>query len=175
MDTPTLDLHKKIISSCKTMFKNKMSDYGTSWFVMRLASITDQIMIKIARVRTIQISGKQLVEDDIKEDFIGAINYSIMALIRAEENDQDLDLSEKETFDKYDKIISSIEQLCESKNHDYGEAWKKMRLSSLVDIIMMKLIRIKKLEDNKARFSEGVTAGYKDIVNYCVFCLLKLG
>lgn len=176
MNLKTLDLHKMIIEECKTMFQNKMSDYGTSWFILRLSSLTDQIMIKAHRIRSIQRKGNQLVADDIQEDFIGIINYSIMALIRLEENDNDLNLSEDETFSRFDKIANDIINLLKVKNHDYEEAWRKMRVSSMVDIILMKLMRIKQLEDNggEASFSEGISSGYKDIINYSVFCLIKL-
>ena len=175
MSSETIDLHRIIIEECRSIFKNKMTDYGTSWFVLRLPSLTDQIMIKALRIRSIQNNGEQLVPDDIKEDFVGIINYCVMALIRLEEKDQDLNFSEEETFAKYDKIITQIINLLKIKNHDYGEAWKKMRVSSMVDIILMKLLRIKQLEDNggQAAFSEGTSSGYKDIINYSVFSLIK--
>ncbi len=176
MSLETLDLHKIIIEDCKKMFKNKMSDYGTSWFILRLSSLTDQIMIKAHRIRSIQKKGNQLVSDSIEEDFIGIINYSIMALIRFKENDEDLNISEQETFLRFDNIANDIIKLLKTKNHDYGEAWRKMRVSSMVDIILMKLMRIKQLEDNEGEtsFSEGISSGYRDIINYSVFCLIKL-
>ncbi|MCP3660126.1 MAG: DUF1599 domain-containing protein [Bacteroidetes bacterium] len=172
----TEDLHKTIIDDCKKMFKNKMNDYGTSWFILRLSSLTDQILIKAHRIRSIQKKGIQMISDNLEEDFIGIINYSIMALIRFDENDEDFNISEKETFSRFDKIANEILDLLKLKNHDYGEAWRKMRVASMVDIILMKLLRIKQLEDNggQASFSEGVSSGYKDIINYSVFCLIKL-
>lgn len=176
MSLKTLDYYKETIDECKKVFKNKMSDYGTSWFILRLSSLTDQIMIKAFRVRSIQISGTQLVSDNIKEDFIGIINYSIMALIRLDNNDKDLNLSEDKTFLKFDNIANDILNLLKKKNHDYGEAWRKMRISSIVDIILVKLMRIKQLEDNNSKplHSEGVASNYKDIINYSVFCLIKI-
>ncbi len=204
------DVHTKIISKCRTIFKHKMEDYGTSWFVLRLPSITDQIMIKVSRIRSIQEKKIQLVMDDIEEDFVGIINYCLMALIRLSEihkylikktgaaettevtdtsganvsvemfikqNDNlILDLTEVETFKKYDDIVSGIVDLFKKKNHDYDGAWKKMRVNSMVDIILMKLVRIKKLEDNggMSSISEGISSGYKDIINYAIFCLKRL-
>ncbi len=216
------DIHTEIINKCRTIFKYKMEDYGTSWFVLRLPSITDQIMIKASRIRSIQEKKTQLVMDNTEEDFIGIINYCLMALIRLSEihkyliketsatganslggskknfniddtknkNSTDtvstemfirqndnliLNLTEAETFKKYDDIVSEIVGLFRKKNHDYDGAWKKMRINSMVDIILMKLVRIKKLEDNggMTSISEGVSSGYKDIINYAIFCLIK--
>ena len=169
---------------CRTLFEKKTRDYGTSWRVLRLPSLTDQIFIKASRIRSIQESGENRVGDDIRGEFVAMVNYAVMALIQAEvesgtlkvESDDPMELSLDEAMRLYDKHLNATLELMLAKNHDYGEAWRQMRVSSMVDLILMKLRRIKQIEDNdgKTLVSEGVEGGYMDIVNYSLFCLVRL-
>ena len=178
MHKDTLSQYNKVIKACKEVFKKKNKDYGTAWRILRLPSITDQIMIKAQRIRTIQEKGIQRVNDSVFTELIGIINYCIMALMQVVLKD---DKQLEYTFDSleplYDKAIADNLLLLANKNHDYQEAWRDMRISSIIDIILMKLLRIKKIEDNQGKtlLSEGVQANYQDIVNYAVFSLIKLG
>jgi hypothetical protein len=155
----------------------KMKDYGTAWRILRTPSLTDQIYIKAQRIRSIEEKGISKVGEGIRPELIGIVNYSIIALIQLElRTSEDLTLQHAEgerLFDKYSKAALDLMQM---KNHDYGEAWRNMRVSSLTDIILMKLMRIKQIEDNKGKtfVSEGVDANYYDIINYAVFALIKL-
>lgn len=154
-----------------------MKDYGTAWRNLRPTSLTDQIFIKAQRVKSIEEKGTQKIQDDIKGEYIGIINYCIIALIQLElTNDTRIDLPFEEVADLYTKYASQTKQLMEDKNHDYGEAWRDMRLSSLTDLILMKVFRVKQIEDNKGQtiISEGVDANYMDMINYSVFALIKL-
>ncbi len=165
------------IARCKELFLKKASDYGTSWRIMRPASITDQIFIKANRVRSIQTSGVKMVDEGEEPEFIGMVNYSIMGLIQLEKgfaDTADFDVATAERF--YDKYATLAKELMLRKNHDYGEAWRSMRVSSITDLILMKLYRIKQIEDHngKTTVSEGIDAGYYDIINYAVFNLIKL-
>lgn len=173
----TLTEYKEVINLCKDIFVNKTKDYGTAWRVLRLSSITDQIFIKAQRIRSIQEKGTQKVEDDIKSEFIGIINYSVIALIQMQlQESQDMEIATKTVDTLYTKEIDTTIQLLMDKNHDYGEAWRDMRVSSITDIILMKIFRVKQIEDNlgKTVISEGVDANYRDMINYAVFCLIKL-
>lgn len=164
---------------CRDLFEKKTRDYGTSWRVLRLPSLTDQIFIKANRIRSIQETGENLVGEAIEPEFVAMVNYAVMALIQ-----RDLLLAgEKETeipldraLELYDKHLQSTVDLMLKKNHDYGEAWRQMRVSSMVDLILMKLMRIKQIEDHdgKTLVSEGVEGGYADIINYSLFCLIRL-
>ena len=169
--------YQEAMEKCRSLFFQKMKDYGTAWRVLRTSSLTDQIFIKANRVRTLQEIGTQKVEEGIEPEFVGVINYSIMALIQLEllDND-DLSLEYEEATSLYDKYFQEAKRLMEKKNHDYGEAWRDMRISSLTDLILMKLLRIKQIEDNQGStvVSEGVDANYYDIINYAVFALIKL-
>ncbi len=167
-----------IISRCKDIFLKKMKDYGTAWRILRLSSITDQIFIKAQRIRSIEEKGKQRVEDGIDSEFIGIINYCVIALIQLEMgNETNLEMSEEEVVEHFNKHVNEAKRLMEDKNHDYGEAWRDMRVSSMTDLILMKLLRIKQIEDNKGEtlISEGIDANYYDITNYAVFALIKNG
>lgn len=177
MKSQTASEYSEIIILCKELFKNKTKDYGTAWRVLRLPSITDQIYIKAQRIRSIQEKGNQKISDPVDEEFIGIINYSLIALMQTEFSDDprmEIDFDELEPV--YDRWVESTRGLLEKKNHDYGEAWRDMRVSSMTDIILMKLHRVKQIEDNagKTLVSEGVEANYQDIINYAVFCLIKL-
>ncbi len=175
--TQTENDYKHIISICKELFEKKTKDYGTSWRILRLPSITDQIFIKAQRIRSIQEKGSQKIEDTIASEFVGIINYCIIALIQMNlPVNAPLDMPYEELDELYDAQALHTLQLLMNKNHDYGEAWRDMRISSMTDIILMKLSRIKQIEDNKGKtlISEGVEAGYQDIINYSVFCLIKM-
>ena len=165
---------------CRTLFEKKTRDYGTSWRILRLPSLTDQIFIKANRIRSIQESGENQVGDDVKDEFVAMVNYAVMALIQQELEvgapDATLDMPLTDTMALYDKHLQRTVDLMMAKNHDYGEAWRQMRISSMVDLILMKLRRIKQIEDNEGvtLVSEGVEGGYMDIVNYSLFCLVRM-
>jgi hypothetical protein len=171
---PTATEYSEIISYCKDLFAKKNKDYGTSWRILRLPSLTDQIYIKAQRIRTIQEKGTQKIGDDIESEFVGIINYCLMALIRISHPDDQMELSIDDLTKLYSQESDDVMELLFNKNHDYGEAWRQMRVSSMTDIILMKLLRIKQIEDNQGMtiVSEGVKAGYQDIINYSVFCLI---
>jgi hypothetical protein len=166
------------ISQCKDIFLKKMKDYGTAWRNLRLTSLTDQIFIKAQRIKSIEEKGTQKINDDIKGEYIGIINYCLIGLIQIDlENDTRIDLPYEEVAVLYEKNINKTKQLMLDKNHDYGEAWRDMRISSLTDLILMKIFRVKQIEDNKGKtiISEGIDANYMDMINYSVFALIKLG
>jgi len=166
-----------IISECKKVFIKKMKDYGTAWRILRMSSITDQIFIKAQRIRSIEEIKEKKINEGIEPEYTGIINYSIMALITLElGNDENITLKKKEAEKLYVKYIYKAKSLMEDKNHDYDEAWRDMRISSLTDIILMRLFRIKQIEDNKGETiaSEGIDANYYDIINYAIFALIKL-
>jgi Nucleotide modification associated domain 1 len=165
------------VSLCKDIFLKKMKDYGTAWRNLRPTSLTDQIFIKAQRIKSIEEKGTQKVVDDIKGEYVGIINYCLIALMQLElVNDNRVDLPYDEVASLYIKYATQTKTLMEDKNHDYGEAWRDMRLSSLTDLILMKIFRVKQIEDNfgKTIISEGVDANYMDMINYSVFALIKL-
>jgi Nucleotide modification associated domain 1 len=169
--------YQTVIQNCKSLFEKKTRDYGTAWRILRLSSITDQIFIKAQRVRSIQEKGVQKVEDPIRDEFVGIINYSIIALIQIRlEGSTDLDLKFETLEPLYDDAAKETFELLQQKNHDYGEAWREMRVTSITDIILMKLLRVKQIEDNQGKtlVSEGVKANYQDMINYAVFALIKM-
>ena len=169
---------EEVIRSCREVFLAKMKDYGSSWRVLRTPSLTDQIYIKANRIRSIDHKGTQRIGEGIRPEFMGIVNYSVIALIQLElSQDKDHDLSPEDAEILYNKYIYAARDLMLNKNHDYDEAWRNMRLSSLTDIILMKLKRIKQIEDNagKTFVSEGVESNYYDIINYSVFALIKIG
>jgi hypothetical protein len=173
----TISQYTQVIKACKEVFAKKTKDYGTAWRILRLSSITDQIFIKAQRIRSIQEKGSQKVEDDIAGEFIGIINYCIIALIQNKLKDSSkMEIPYNELEPQYDQIVNETRDLLQNKNHDYGEAWRSMRVSSMTDIILMKLYRTKQIEDNQGQtlISEGVEANYMDMINYSVFCLIKL-
>jgi len=173
----TSNQYDLVVEECRNLFTKKMSDYGSAWRILRLPSLTDQIFIKAQRIRQLQENDVRKVDEDEKSEFIGIINYSIMALIQLElgvvENP---DLSSEEATELYDKHIMITKELMENKNHDYGEAWRDMRVSSLTDLIIQKLLRVKQIEDNKGKtlVSEGIDANYQDMINYAVFAMIHL-
>lgn len=177
MPDKTFQQYDHAIQSCRKVFMAKMHDYGTAWRILRTSSITDQIYIKASRIRSIEEKGENKVDEGIRPEFIGMINYSVIALIQlelgaAEEPHMNSDL----VGAKYDSFITMARSLMSDKNHDYGEAWRQMRISSLTDIILMKLLRIKQIEDNNGLtlISEGLDANYLDIINYSAFALIML-
>jgi len=178
MISNTQTQYREVISTCKDLFLNKTRDYGTAWRVLRLPSITDQIFIKAQRIRSIQEKGVQKVGDPIRDEFKGVINYCVIALIQlALEGSTKTELTAEEVMPLYEGVIEETQQLLHNKNHDYGEAWREMRVSSITDIILMKLMRVKQIENNegKTTVSEGVKANYQDIINYAVFALILMG
>jgi Nucleotide modification associated domain 1 len=169
--------YDKVIATCRNLYTNKMKDYGCAWRILRLPSLTDQIFIKAQRIRSLQENEVRKIDEDETGEFIGIINYSIMALIQLElgvAEQPDLNV-EKATL-LYDGKIALTKQLMEDKNHDYGEAWREMRVSSLTDLILQKLLRVKQIEDNKGKtlVSEGIDANYQDMINYAVFALILM-
>ncbi|MGB8376090.1 MAG: DUF1599 domain-containing protein [Salegentibacter sp.] len=173
----TSSQYDAVIEMCRGLFINKMKDYGSAWRILRLPSLTDQIFIKAQRIRKLQENAVRKIDEDEKSEFIGIINYSVMALIQLEKGVADQpDMALKEAEVLYDEKISGTKQLMQDKNHDYGEAWREMRISSLTDLIMQKLLRVKQIEDNKGKtlVSEGIAANYQDIINYAVFAMILL-
>jgi len=166
-----------IANTCKTLFKKKMVDYGSAWRILRLPSLTDQIYIKAKRIRELQEMEKSKVDEGQETEFIGIINYAIMALIQMELGiTQEPDLNTKQAIALYEKHLEKTKELMQNKNHDYGEAWRDMRVSSLTDLILQKLLRVKQIEDNKGKtiVSEGIDANYQDMINYAIFALILL-
>ena len=173
----TTQEYNSIMAICKALFEKKTRDYGTAWRILRLPSITDQIFIKAQRIRSIQEKGKQRVDDPIKDEFIGIINYCLIALIQMRiQESSSLEMTFEELEPYYDAASGETLELLQNKNHDYGEAWREMRVTSITDIILMKLLRVKQIEDNQGKtlVSEGVKANYQDMINYAVFALIKL-
>lgn len=170
--------YDKVIAVCRQLFNNKMRDYGSAWRILRLPSLTDQIFIKAQRIRSLQENTVRKIDEDETGEFIGIINYSLMALIQLEKGVvEQPDLNVDEAVRLYDEKISLTKSLMEDKNHDYGEAWRDMRVSSLTDLILQKILRVKQIEDNKGKtiVSEGIDANYQDMINYAVFALIHLG
>jgi hypothetical protein len=166
-----------IVSSCRDLFSKKMKDYGCAWRILRLPSLTDQIFIKAQRIRGLQQNNTQRVKEGASSEFIGIINYCVMALIQIERGVvEQPDLSFEETMSDYNSKVAQTKQLMMDKNHDYGEAWRDMRVSSLTDLILQKLLRVKQIEDNAGQtlVSEGIDANYQDIINYAIFALIHL-
>lgn len=173
----TAEQFKHITSICRDMYVSKLKDYGASWRIMRPTSITDQIFIKAKRIRSVEICGEALVDEDIRSGYIAIVNYGIIALIQLELGHSDKeDISNEKAIELYDKYMTDTTNLMLAKNHDYGEAWRSMRISSYTDIILTKLNRTKQIEDNngKTLVSEGVDGNYMDMINYSIFALIKL-
>ena len=167
-----------VVAICRSLFINKMTDYGSAWRILRLPSLTDQIYIKAQRIRSLQENDVRKIDEDESGEFIGIINYSIMALIQLELGVVDQpDLEVLKATSLYDTKIKITKELMEAKNHDYGEAWREMRVSSLTDLILQKLLRVKQIEDNKGKtiVSEGIDANYQDMINYSIFALILMG
>ena len=173
----TEEQYDQVINLCRTLFVNKMKDYGSAWRILRLPSLTDQIFIKAQRIRCIQENSNQKIDEDESTEFVGIINYSVMALIQLEMGAvKKPDLTQEKATKAYDEKIAITKKLMLDKNHDYSEAWRDMRISSLTDLILQKLLRVKQIENNKGKtlVSEGIAANYQDIINYSVFALIML-
>lgn len=169
--------YDKAAKSCQDIFEKKMLDYGSAWRVLRTSSLTDQLYIKAKRIRSIEEKGSSRVDEGILPEFIGIVNYSIMALVQLELGySEDPHLDPKHAMKLYHKYIATAKGLMENKNHDYDEAWREMRISSLTDLILQKILRIKQIEDNKGKtlISEGIDANYLDMMNYSLFALIKM-
>ncbi|MBK5212936.1 MAG: DUF1599 domain-containing protein [Flavobacteriaceae bacterium] len=165
------------IEKCRELFIKKMHDYGSAWRILRLPSLTDQIFIKAQRIRGLQKNAEQKIAEDETSEFIGIVNYSVIALIQLEKGVvEQPDLSLEVATQLYDEQVAKTKQLMMDKNHDYGEAWREMRVSSLTDLILQKLLRVKQIENNsgKTLVSEGIDANYQDMINYAVFALIHL-
>ncbi|HLT53580.1 MAG TPA: DUF1599 domain-containing protein [Flavobacteriaceae bacterium] len=166
-----------VIDSCRALFANKMKDYGSAWRILRLPSLTDQIFIKAQRIRSLQQNEVRKVDEGEASEFVGIINYCIMALIQLEKGVvEQPDMPLDEAVAAYDEKVALTKKLMLDKNHDYGEAWRDMRVSSLTDLILQKILRVKQIEDNKGKtlVSEGIDANYQDMINYAVFALIHL-
>lgn len=168
--------YDQVISICRNIFAKKMTDYGTAWRILRPTSLTDQIYIKAQRIRSIEEKGVSKVDEGVKPEFIGIINYCVMGMIQLELGTSENELPAEETQKHYDKYFQQAKKLMMDKNHDYGEAWRNMRISSYTDLILMKIKRTKQIEDNKGQtiISEGIDANYMDMINYAVFAMIKL-
>ena len=172
----TAEQFDTVLSKCHGLFEKKGKDYGTAWRILRLPSLTDQIFIKAQRLRSIEQKGEQLISDPLDGEFIGILNYSIMALIQLERGvAEQPDMNWKQASSAYLEKANEAKELMLKKNHDYGEAWRDMRVSSFTDLIIQKLLRVKQIEDNQGKtlVSEGLDANYLDMINYSVFALIK--
>lgn len=175
--TNTNTEYTNVINVCREIFAKKTKDYGTAWRILRPSSLTDQLFIKAQRIRTIQETGENRVGERIEDEFVAIVNYCAMALIQLQETElTELDLSYDEALLLYNKYVGEAFELMQKKNHDYGEAWREMRVSSLTDMILQKVLRVKQMEDNNGNtlISEGIDANYFDMLNYSVFALIHL-
>jgi hypothetical protein len=173
----TKEQFDNVLSQCRGLFEKKLKDYGPSWRIMRPESVTDQIFIKANRIRNLEVKGMRMVDEGIKPEFIAIVNYGLIGLIQLERGFADTtDISSDEALEQYDKHLKATKELMYAKNHDYGEAWRSMRINSYTDLILMKLYRTKQIENNKGQtlVSEGVEANYMDMVNYALFGLIQL-
>ena len=176
----TAEQYEEVIAYCREIFCNKAIDYGTAWRILRLPSLTDQIYIKANRIRSIQEKGEAKVAEGIIPEFVGIVNYCVMALIQLEigvaNSPEEIAMSTDKLQERYNYYIHAAKDLMMSKNHDYDEAWRQMRISSITDIILMKIYRTKSIEDHQGNtlVSEGLDANYYDMINYAMFCLIRL-
>ena len=173
----TKQQYHEVVAECRALFAKKLHDYGASWRILRPSSLTDQIMIKALRIRSLETKAEQRVNEGVDNEYIGIVNYGIIGLIQLERTPSDKpDLSPVEALELYDQLIEETYQLMVDKNHDYDEAWRKMRISSITDIILTKIFRTKEIEDlaGKTLVSEGIAANYQDMINYAIFALIKL-
>jgi len=173
----TIAQFEKVIALCRDLFQKKLVDYGPSWRIMRPQSITDQIFIKANRIRSLELKGVSMVDEGIKPEFIGIVNYGVIGLIQLTKGFADTtDMTAEEAMGLYDKYITETKELMYAKNHDYDEAWRSMRISSYTDLILMKIYRTKQIESHNGKtiVSEGIDANYMDMINYAIFGLIKL-
>ncbi len=177
MNTDTPILFDKSIAICREIFQKKTYDYGTAWRILRPSSLTDQIFIKAQRIRSIEEKGTNKVGESIENEFIGIINYCIIALIQIELNtNDDMEMTEEAVLSLFDEKAENCKQLMLTKNHDYGEAWRDMRVSTYTDLILMKILRTKQIEDKEGKtlISEGIDANFSDMLNYAIFAIIRL-
>lgn len=173
----TKEQFEHVIAICRNLFAKKLKDYGASWRILRPQSVTDQILIKAKRIRSIEEKGVNMIDEGIMSEFIAIVNYGIIGLIQLRLGySDDVDLSETEVLDLYDKYMTETKELMFAKNHDYDEAWRAMRVSSYTDLILVKIYRTKQIEENDGQtiVSEGIDANYMDMINYSLFGLIKL-
>tara|TARA_B110000003_G_scaffold135143_1_gene137052 strand:+ start:318 stop:857 length:540 start_codon:yes stop_codon:yes gene_type:complete len=174
----TIAEYDSIIKKCEDIFVKKMKDYGSAWRILRISSLTDQIFIKAQRIRSIELKGEQKIPEDISNEFVGIVNYAVIGLIQLNLGVSELaeEMDYNEVMNIFSKQANIAKELMIAKNHDYGEAWRDMRVSSLTDLILQKILRVKQIEDNHGAtlISEGVDANYLDMLNYAVFALIKL-
>ncbi len=173
----TLSQYDTEVSQCRDIFIKKTKDYGTAWRILRPTSLTDQLYIKAERIRSIEETGDNKVGESVEGEYIALVNYSIMAMIQLElPRNEGLELELDMATNLYDQKMNITRDLMMKKNHDYGEAWRNMRISSITDLILQKLLRVKQIEDNdgKTLISEGLDANYMDIINYALFALIRL-
>lgn len=178
MAVDTTQEYNDVIAVCKSLFLKKTKDYGTAWRILRLSSITDQIFIKAQRIRTLEEKKINKVGEDITSEYIGIVNYCVIAMLQLDLTQSDPnELAVQLVENLFDQRVNETKELMFAKNHDYGEAWREMRISSLTDLILMKILRVKQIEDNLGQtvVSEGIKANYQDMLNYSVFALIKLG
>ena len=177
MSNRTEEQYDAEVHAAREIYRKKVHDYGTSWRILRPSSLTDQIFIKAQRIRTLQEEGQSKVGEGVEDEFRGILNYCVIGLIQiAMGHDSELELTEQQALDAYDEHIGRTKDLMMAKNHDYGEAWRDMRVESITDLILMKVLRMKQIEDNEGAtlISEGIDANYMDIINYSIFALIKL-
>ena len=173
----TKEQFEKVITICRNLFEKKLEDYGASWRILRTRSVTDQIYIKACRIRNLETKGTCKIDEDIRSEFIGIVNYGVIGLIQFHNGSTDVvDTDPVEALKLYDKYLTESKKLMYDKNHDYNEAWRNMRISSYTDLILMKINRTKQIENNQGKTiaSEGVDANYMDMINYSLFALIKL-
>ena len=174
----TITEYDSIIKKCEDIFAKKMKDYGSAWRILRISSLTDQIFIKAQRIRSIEQKGEQKIQEGVSGEFVGIVNYAIVGLIQLDLGVSELaeEMDYNEVMNIFRKHANVAKELMIAKNHDYGEAWRDMRVSSLTDLILQKILRVKQIEDNHGvtLISEGVDANYLDMLNYAVFALIKL-
>lgn len=176
MSELTFKQYDNIVAACREVFVKKTKDYGTSWRIMRIPTVTDQLYIKAKRIRTIDEKGEQRIGDDVSSEFMACVNYGIIGLIQLAMDEDEIELSTQKAMELYDSKAQDVRNLMIDKNHDYGEAWRDMRIPSFTDMILTKLHRVKQIEANngKTLISEGIDANYMDIINYAIFALIKL-
>jgi hypothetical protein len=172
----TIEQYKAVMESCKNVFLKKMEDYGTAWRILRPISITDQIFIKAKRIRSIEEKGMSRIQEEPRSEFIGIVNYALMGLIQLQNGSSEVEMAPEKVIFLYDHHFETALNLMLAKNHDYGEAWRDMRISSYTDLILMKIKRTKQIEDHEGKtlVSEGIEANYLDMINYAVFALIKI-
>ena len=174
----TITEYDSIIKKCENIFAKKMKDYGSAWRILRISSLTDQIFIKAQRIRSIEQKGEQKIHEGVANEFVGIVNYAIVGLIQLDLGVSELaeEMDYNEVMNIFSKHANVAKELMIAKNHDYGEAWRDMRVSSLTDLILQKILRVKQIEDNHGvtLISEGVDANYLDMLNYAIFALIKL-